>query len=70
MTPVSPSQITDELTYNELAYTIYMKTKQAQKAEETAKELLKLQPQNWRYYELLKQANPNFDLSVYNNSLV
>ncbi|CAD8181959.1 unnamed protein product [Paramecium octaurelia] len=64
------NEITDMVAYYELQYDLYIKLGSIQEAVEAAKHLLVLQPQNWKYYQLLKKADPQFDLSIYENTLV
>lgn len=45
--------ITDQVALHQYHYQIHKETNNLQKCEEHARQLIKLQPQNWDHYKLL-----------------
>ncbi|CAD8097828.1 unnamed protein product [Paramecium primaurelia] len=64
------NDITDLVSFYELEYDFYIKIGDNVNAIQSVKQLLELQPQNWKYYQMLQKADPQVDLSIYDNTLV
>ncbi|CAD8193670.1 unnamed protein product [Paramecium octaurelia] len=64
------NDITDLVSFYELEYEYFIKIGDNTSAIQSVKHLLELQPQNWKYYQMLQKADPQVDLSIYDNTLV